>query len=293
MINKGLSYIGIFFLYLVSLLPFWFLYLISDVIFVLVYHVIGYRRGVVRENLANSFPEKSEAERREIERKFFRYFADLVVETVKCISISEKTILTRMNVLNTELLDEYFGKGKSVIGAVGHYGNWEIAAQRFSFITGERRMIIYKPLSNKIYDDFFIRIRSRFGATLVAMRNTLRKMAEYRKNLSISVLVADQTPVKHEAHYFTTFLNQPTAVFLGVEKVSKMLDAVVIFCDIKRVKRGYYTCTFVPLTETPKATAEYEITELHVKYLESMIRREPQYWLWSHRRWKFKPEDKH
>ncbi len=121
----------------------------------------------------------------------------------------------------------------------------------------------------------------------------MRKIGENRNELTVSVLVGDQTAVMHEVNYFTSFLNQPTAVFLGIEKISKAVDAVVVFYDMKRVKRGYYTYTLVPLTENAKQTAEYEITDAHVHYLEEMIRREPQYWLWSHRRWKFKPEDKH
>lgn len=293
MINKGLSYIGIGFLYLVSLLPFWFLYLIADVLFIVIYYITGYRRKVVQQNLRNAFPDKSEQERNEIERDFFRYFADLIVEIVKGITLSERQLIKRIKILNVELINGYFEQGRSVIGAVGHYGNWEMSALSLGVITDKPRLIVYKPLSNKIFERFFIYVRSRFGATQVAMKNTLRKLSEVRRQVSITVLVADQTPVRHEAHYFTTFLNQPTAVFLGVEKLAKMMDAVVVFCDLKRVKRGHYTCTFVPLAENPKQTAEYEVTELHVKYLENMIRQQPQYWLWTHRRWKFKPEDTH
>ncbi|MCC8407642.1 lysophospholipid acyltransferase family protein [Mucilaginibacter sp. UR6-1] len=293
MINKGLSYIGIGFLYLVSLLPFWFLYLIADVLFVVIYYVTGYRRKVVQQNLRNAFPEKSDEEREKIERDFFRYFADLIVEIIKGITLSERQIIKRIKILNADLINGYFEQGRNVIGAVGHYGNWEMSALSLGVITDKPRIIVYKPLSNKLFERFFIYVRSRFGATLVAMKNTLRKLSEVRRQISITVLVADQTPVRHEAHYFTTFLNQPTAVFLGVEKLAKMMDAVVVFCDLKLVKRGHYTCTFVPLTENPKQTAEYEVTELHVKYLENMIRQEPRYWLWTHKRWKFKPEDKH
>ncbi|RVU00805.1 lauroyl acyltransferase [Mucilaginibacter limnophilus] len=291
MINKGLSYVGIGILYLISLLPFWLLYLIADVLFVLMYYVIGYRRKVVQDNLKNAFPEKGAEERQLIERRFFRYFADLVVETIKGITISEKSLRQRMQVPNIEIIEKYFGEGRNIIGAVGHYCNWEMGALGFSIYTNKNRVIVYKPLSSEIFDNFFIKVRSRFGATLVSMKNTLRKLVELKNELTMSVLVADQTPVQHEAHFFTEFLNQPTAVFLGIEKLAKLTNAVVVFCDIKRVKRGYYTCTFVPLAEEPKQTAEYEITKLHVKYLESMIKHEPQYWLWSHRRWKFKSRE--
>lgn len=291
MIKKGLSRLGAFFLYLMSLLPFWALYIIADFLFVVIYYIVGYRRKVVQENLNNAFPEKTTEERRIIEKEYFKYLADLIVESIKMISASKKTIVKHVWPTNPEVIDNYFAEGKSIIGAVGHYCNWELAGLRFGFFTENRRIIVYKPLTNDYFDQFFIKMRSRFGATLVAMKDTARAMVKYKNELSFSVLVADQTPVKHEAHYFTEFLNQPTAVFLGIEKLAKLTNSVVIFCDVKRVKRGYYTYTFVPLIENPKETAPYEITEAHVKYLDSMIRREPQYWLWSHRRWKFKPED--
>ncbi len=291
MVKKGFTWLGIAFLYLTSLLPFWFLYILSDILFVIIYYVVHYRRDVVQQNLANAFPEKTVEERHDIERRYYRYLADLIVETVKMITVSEKQIQKRVVATNAELVHEYFAKGKSIIAVAGHYCNWEMAALNFNFVTDKRFMIVYKPLSNQIFDDFFIRIRSRFGGQPVAMKQTLRKMVEYRKELTVSVLVGDQTPVKHEVNYFTTFLNQPTAVFLGIEKIAKTIDAAVVFYDMKRVKRGYYTYTLVPLTENAKQTAEYEITEMHVQYLDSIIRKVPQYWVWSHRRWKFGPED--
>jgi KDO2-lipid IV(A) lauroyltransferase len=293
MLKKGLIRLGILFLYLISLLPFWLLYIISDVLFVIIYHIVHYRRAVVQQNLANAFPEKSIEERRDIERKYYHYLADLIVETVKMITVSEKQIQKRVVATNAGLVHEYFAKGKSIIAVAGHYCNWEMAALNFNFVTDKRFMIVYKPLNNEIFNGFFIQIRSRFGGQPVAMKQTMRKMVEYRKELTVSVLVGDQTPGVNEVNYFTTFLNQPTAVFLGIEKISKTIDAAVVFYDMKRVKRGYYTYTLVPLTENPKQTAEHELTEMHVQYLEGMIRKEPQYWLWSHRRWKFKPEDKH
>jgi len=291
MLKKAALNLGILFLYLISLLPFWFLYGVSDVIYLLLYYIVGYRKVVVRTNLANSFPEKSVEERLKIEKQYFKYLADLLVETVKMISISEASLRKRMKPTNPELVDHYFKQGRSIIAAAGHYCNWELAALGFSLLTKEKRIIVYKPLSNEGFNTFFNKIRGRFGAILVAMKQTLRTMISLKKQLTFSVLVSDQTPVRHEINYFTTFLNQPTAVFLGIEKLAKLIDAVVIFYKIDRVKRGYYTYTLVPLIEQPKQTAEYEITEAHVKFLEKIIQDNPQYWLWSHRRWKFMPED--
>lgn len=292
MINKGLSRLGISFLYLLSLLPFWMLYLISDFLFLIVYYVIGYRRKVVHENLANSFPEKSEQERRIIEKKYFQYLCDLMVETVKMITIPQKAVAKRVRPTNLEVMDAYFKQGRSIIGAVGHYCNWEVANLGLSAYFNATLLVVYKPLTNKVFDDFFIKMRSRLGSILVAMKNITRTMVKYKDDPTFALLVADQTPVKHEAVYFTDFLNQPTAFFLGIEKLAKLTDQVVVFCDVKRVKRGYYEYTFIPIEDKPKQTAEYEITNAYIKCLEEMIRREPQYWLWSHRRWKFKPEDK-
>ena len=290
MIRKWLSKVGTIFLFLVSLLPFWLLYIVSDLLFVFLYYIIGYRKAVVRENLRNSFPEKSEVERLIIERKYFKYLADLTMETIKSISISKKEVQRRMLPTNPELMEHYFSQGKSIIAAAGHYCNWEMATLSFGFLTDKRRVVIYKTQSNIVFNNFFNRTRSRFGATMVAMKQTLRKMIEYKNELTFSVLVSDQTPAIGEANYFTTFLNQPTAVFLGIEKLTKVTDCVVIFYRIDLVKRGYYTYTFVPLVENTKQTKPYEITDSHVRYLETLIREKPEYWLWSHRRWKIKPE---
>jgi KDO2-lipid IV(A) lauroyltransferase len=291
MLRKAALNTGIFFLYLVSLLPFWFLYGVADAIFLILYYVIRYRRGVVKLNLKNSFPERTEAERNKIERRYYRYMADLMVETIKMITVSEKSLRKRMKPTNPELVDHYFKQGRSIIAAAGHYCNWEMAALAFGLLTNEKRIIVYKPQTNDVFNDMFNRVRARFGAILVAMKQTLRTMIAFKNDLTFSVLVSDQTPNMHEINYFTNFLNQPTAVFLGIEKLAKLIDAVVIFYRIDRVRRGYYTYTLVPLIEQPKQTTDHEITEAHVRYLEKLIQEKPQYWLWSHRRWKYRPED--
>lgn len=294
MIKKGLSRIGLFFLYLISLLPFWFLYLVSDLLYLIVYHLVGYRKTVVRQNLANSFPEKTKAERLQIEKKYFRYLCDLMVETIKLFSISRAEVRRRMTPEHPDtnkVMNDFFAQGRSLIGAVGHYGNWELAALLFSTLTEEERVIVYKPLASEVSDKAFKKMRSRFGATLVAMKDILRKLVALRGKLSFTVLVSDQTPVQESVQYFINFLNQPTAVFLGVEKLAQMTNSVVVFCDVKIIKRGYYSYNFVPLVTEPKNTAEHEITDIHVAHLENLIKTAPQYWLWSHKRWKFKPRN--
>ena len=291
MINKGLSRLGVFFLYLMSLLPFWILYLISDFLFVVIYYIVGYRRKVVQENLRNAFPEKSDKERHSIEKKYFKYLADLMVETVKMVTASEKSISKRISAPNAHVVTDYLKQGKSVMLAVGHYGNWEMSALKVSLLLDKRLLIVYKPLTNNVINDFFNNMRTRFGAEMVAMKNVLRTIVKAKDETIMSVFVADQTPVKHEATYFTTFLNQPTAFFLGIEKIAKLTNPVVIFCDLQYKKRGHYEYKAITLTENPRETAEHEITKAYVICLENMIKRDPPYWLWSHRRWKFKPED--
>ncbi|MEO8886943.1 MAG: lysophospholipid acyltransferase family protein [Mucilaginibacter sp.] len=291
MIKKGLFRLGIFFLYLISLLPFWILYLIADFLFVVLYYLVGYRRKVTQENLRNAFPEKTQKEREHIEKEYYKYLADLIVETVKMISISKAEMQRRVVPTNPEIIQHYFDRGKSISAVAGHYCNWEWAGSEFSI--ANPLFIIYKPLNNKLFDEFFKKVRAKFGGVPISMKQTLRTMLQHKNELTVTVFAGDQTPVREDTNYFTDFLNQPTAVFLGIEKIAKMIDSVVIFYDMRRVKRGYYTYTIVPLTENAKETAPHEITNAHVKYLESMINREPQYWLWSHRRWKFKPEDIH
>lgn len=293
MIVKALTKVAIFFLYLLSLLPFWVLYLIADAVFIILFYVTRYRRKVVQQNLQNAFPEKTETERKQIERQFYGFLADLMVEAIKLITISERQLKKHFTLNNPELLDTFFSQQKSVLGALGHYGNWEMAAQILGFSTKKKKLFIYKPLENEVFDLFLRKLRSRFGSIPVSMKATLRTLVNLKNEPKFTVFVSDQTPVREETQYFTQFLNQPTAVFLGIEKMAKMTNDPVIFCDIRVVKRGHYCCTFVPLMNEPKLSTEHAITNLHVQYLEKVIREAPQYWLWSHKRWKFKPEDIH
>ncbi|MDF3076460.1 MAG: lauroyl acyltransferase [Sphingobacteriaceae bacterium] len=286
MVNAFFSRIVVFFLYLVSLLPFWFLYLISDLIFLILYHIVKYRRDVVQGNLGRSFPNKSSAELQLIEKQYYEYLADMMIESVKMISLPKKSALKHFVYTNPEILETYFSAGRSVVAAAGHYANWEMG-NVMPLCNSGLNMVVYKPLANKVFENLFHKIRTRYGAVMVPMKLALRKIVEYRKQITLSVFVSDQTPHYHETQYFTTFLNQTTAIFLGIEKIAKLTNSPVVFLDVRLVKRGYYTCTFVPLIENPQETAEHEITEAHVRYLEKMIMEKPQYWLWSHKRWKF------
>jgi KDO2-lipid IV(A) lauroyltransferase len=291
MIKRTFFSLALGLLYLLSLLPFSILYVISDILYFTLYHLSKYRRHIVDENLRNAFPQKSVKERALITKQYYHHLADLIVESVKLFSMSQKEVKKRMIVHNPEVITEGFKNGQSVIGVLGHYGNWELGALRFSQLFKEPRIIVYKRLSNGFFDERLKQVRSKFGATLVEMKGAMRMLVEHRNEKTVTVLVGDQTPARAEISYYTTFLNQPTAVFLGVEKLAKLTNSEVVFCDVRRISRGHYECTFVPMFSKPKATLEYEITNAHVRYLEEVILSAPQYWLWSHRRWKFKPEE--
>ena len=284
------SSIANFFVYLISLLPFWVLYRLSDVLYVFLYHVFGYRKAVVAENLRNAFPEKSEKERREITRKFYRFLPDLIVESIKMRSISAEQARKRMAIYGIEELERHFAAGKAVVGVTAHYANWELGIHRLSLLTEHPVLIIYKPLHNKTIDTLYNAIRSRFGAVMVPMKQTLRKIVAHRQQPHISIFVADQTPMHRDSDYFIRFLNQDTLVYTGAEKIAKMTNFPVVFCHIDRVSRGQYCCTFKTLVENPAEIPDHGITDIHNRFTEDIIRQKPEWWLWSHRRWKRKPK---
>ncbi len=273
-------------LYLLSLLPFPVLYLIADIVYVIIYYIVGYRKNVARDNLKNSFPEMSERRRREIEKKYFHFLADMMLECVKMLSISKKSIQRRFHLNNPELVKGYLDQGRPVVIVTAHYGNWEWGSLSLSASYDYPLVIIFKPQSNKEAEALMNKVRSRFNAIMVAMRQTLRTLVSFKGRSYWTVFLGDQTPVRHEVNYFTTFLNQKTPVFLGTEKIAKITNAVVIYSVPLLVRRGYYEVNFELITEQPQQTAEFEITEAHTRLLENSINNRPEYWLWSHKRWK-------
>ncbi|WP_090604242.1 lysophospholipid acyltransferase family protein [Parapedobacter koreensis] len=279
-----------FFVYLISLLPFWALYVLSDLLYLLLYHLIGYRKAVVYENLRNAFPEKTNEEHKQIARKFYRFLPDLIVEAIKMRSIAADEVEKRIVIHQLEEVERHFKAGKGVIGVTAHYANWELGIHRLSLLTKNPVLIIYKPLHNQTVNFIYNAIRSRFGATMVPMKQTLRQIIAHRQQPHISIFVADQTPMYRDSDYFIPFLNQDTLVYTGAEKIAKMTNFPVVFCHIDRIKRGYYSCTFTTLVENPAEVPGHGITDIHNKFTEDIIRRKPEWWLWSHRRWKRKPK---
>jgi len=242
-------------------------------------------------NLRNSFPEKTPEELKLISKKYYRFLSDMLLESLKMMNISEQQIRRRFRINNQEEVEQYLGAGQAVTAVTGHYGNWEWGSLILSAMVKYPALITYKPLSNKEFECILNGMRGKFGAILVPMKGTLRKVIGMRGKSFLSVLVGDQTPSGEEVTYFTEFLNQPTAVFLGIEKIAKISNGPVVFCHINRYKRGHYECNFTTLFKDPKETAEKEITNAHTRFLEEIIRKKPELWLWSHKRWKHKPEN--
>lgn len=274
-------------IYLVSILPFWLLYGLADFLFVILFFIIRYRRTVVYRNLKNAFPEKSENELRQIERSFYRYLCDLFLETFKTLTISKENAIERCNFTKgtIELFDRYYEAEKSVIVVMGHFGNWEWAGNTFSLLQKQQLYVIYHPLTNKQFDKLMYTMRTRFGTRLYAMKDTLREMINNRNEINATAFIADQSP-SPEGAYWTTFLNQETPVFIGTEKIARKMNFPVVYVTVERLKRGKYLVHAETLCEEPAKTADGEISELHTRKLESDIRKQPEIWLWSHKRWK-------
>jgi Kdo2-lipid IVA lauroyltransferase/acyltransferase len=275
--------------WVVTLLPMRILYVFSDFLYIILYYVISYRRKVVAENLRNSFPEKSAGELKTIEKKFYRHLADLMIEILKLTHMSREQSLNRMKITNVELLERLYDEGRDVIAVIGHYNNWEWL-KSLIFHTKFQTVSIYKPLQDKRFDRFLLGLRGREGMILTPMSLIIREILEAKKNnrKSIYSFITDQTPPRGDIKYWTTFLNQDTPVYLGVEKIASKYDMAVVFFNVTKVKRGYYSYCPELLFEHTKGLPEHEITEKHVRRLEEIIREKPEYWIWSHRRWKHK-----
>ena len=284
-----LFYIVIFHAYCISIQPFWVLYRYADILYFLLYHVFGYRKKVIFENLTRSFPEKDEAEIRKIARQYYRHMADLILESFKLITISKKQVAKRCRFNDLSLFERYADSNQHIIIVMGHLGNWELAGHAMQVLAPNEMMAIYRPLSNKYFDRFMRRLRTRFGGSVVEMNEVFRKMLRYPNSGSIgTVFIADQTPQPDKA-YWTTFLNQPTPVFLGTEKIAKKVGQPVIYAAVNKRKRGYYEINLQLISEDPTSTTAGELSEAHTRLLEQDILTTPYNWLWSHRRWKHKP----
>lgn len=275
--------------YVFSLLPMRVHYVISDLMFWLLYKLVGYRRDVVRKNLTESFPEKSEEELQRIERGFYHFFCDYLVETVKLMTISREEMKRRVVFKHAELVDEIMGSGQSIALYLGHYCNWEWVSSIPLWLNPNAWCgQVYHPLENKNFDKLFLKIRERMDAHSIAMQDTLREVVNHKRNNQPIIIgyISDQVPYWTNIHHWVNFLNHDTPVLTGTERIVHKMGHAVLYLDIHRVRRGYYEAEFKLVTREPQKMKDFELTDIYFEMLEKSIRRSPEFWLWSHNRWK-------
>ena len=271
-------------IYLIALLPFSLLYRVSDFF----YHVLrftGYRQAIVLKNLRNSFPLKTQNEIEELSKAYYSYLCDLTLESLKTMRMTEKQARERCIFKSEKWLDQLCIEKQSIIIVMGHYGNWEWAGPSFTLNSIFQLVVIYRPLSNTYFEKMMSDMRTKFGTQITPVNHTLRNMVANRCHVTATAFIADQTATKGNA-YWTTFLNQDTAVFTGPEKLAVKFNYPVVYMNVTRIRRGYYEVSPELLFADPQGTTEGEISETFTKRLERDIIQDPAIWLWSHRRWK-------
>lgn len=272
----------------ISLLPYKVLYVFSDGLFYLMYYVIKYRKAVVLKNISRSFPEKKPVEHTNIAKQFYRHFCDVILESFKIFTISEDEVKKRMIVVNPELFTPFYEQKRSIIFAGGHFNNWELFAVAINPPVKHQVIAIYKRLRNKYFDEKMRQSRGKFGLKLISTKVVKEEFETEKQNLTATIFAIDQSPSKANNCYWTTFLNQETAVAFGTEKYAKEYNYPVVFGHIEKVKRGFYQLKISLITAEPTEAAPGEIMEKLTKTLENDIIANPQYWLWTHKRWKLK-----
>lgn len=281
------------FLWVLALAPLRILHILSDLIFVILYWGIRYRRKVVWENLTNAFPEKSDDEKRRISERFFRHLCDYFFETIKMIHMSSDEVKRRIEYDNSYLTVKAKEK-KNIVGMMGHSANWEWLTA-ISLMDDYHWAVPYHPLrSSPHFDKFMKDLRSKFGAEPVPMKRIYKRLMEINRSdeLFVAGMIADQSPPNAKNRHWLTFLNQDTAVMEGSERIAQKTKSPVVYCKMLKVKRGYYKIVLIPITDNIENEEDFFVTKRYFELLEEHIREQPEYWLWSHRRWKRKrPEN--
>jgi len=272
----------------ISYLPLGVLYSVSDFMYLMLYKVFKYRQKVVRTNLVNSFPEKTMDEIAKIEQKFYSHFCDIIVESIRLFSIGKKELKARNKMINPEMMDTLYDEGKSVILVGGHYNNWETGAAILSQYVKHHIVGIYAPLSNQFFNSKILNSRERFGMEMLSKKIVKAGFEKNKDKITATIFATDQSPTHSKTVHWTTFLNQPTAVLLGSEIYAKDYDYPVVYIEVSKIKRGYYELEAKLLEKNPIQTPYGYITETHTRWLENKIKEIPQYWLWTHKRWKRK-----
>ncbi|WP_107039836.1 lysophospholipid acyltransferase family protein [Brumimicrobium mesophilum] len=273
------------FIYPLSLLPLRVMYLFTDFFYLLLISVIPYRRSVVRGNIERSFPEKSTKEKRKIERQFYRHLTDLLAEGAKNLSISEKQLLKRFKVENPEIMEELYAKNKDVLLVSGHYNNWEWLITGQNLLFKHQAVGIGMPLSNGFWDKKLNARRSRFGMKVIHAKIVHEFLKSNSATIS-TLILADQSPGNSKKCYWMEFLNQTSGIIFGPEMLANQYDQAVVYFSLHKVKRGHYSMQLKEITSTPRELEYGEITERFAHLLEETINEAPQYWIWSHKRWK-------
>jgi KDO2-lipid IV(A) lauroyltransferase len=278
----------------ISLLPFGLLMLLSKLLYFLVWHVTGYRKKVVLQNLKIAFPEKEEKERKRLARAFYRHFSELIMETVGLLTVSAKSMRGRI-MLDPEshkIMARYYNEGKMAVMLTAHYGNWEWMGPGFNLAHSGQIIAAYRPQSAKIFDYLIFKTRMRFYELLIPFNQVARKIVSISRSgqPAVFALLADQRP-KPDTAYWMPFFGVETSFYSGPEKLARKLGLPVLFCAIRKQKPGRYLINVRIITEDPKSLPEKQITAQYAALLEQEIRRAPQYWLWSHRRWKGLPSE--
>ena len=274
-------------LWFVSILPFRLLYAVSDVLYVVLYNIVGYRKQTVQENLKLVFPDKSEAERQLITKRFYHHLCDMILEAIKSMSISVEDMKARFKFTNIELIKEFEKQNKSIVLMCAHYGSWEWIFIIQTYVKF-RGYAVYKRLNNRYFDKLVRGIRARYNSYLVTTKETIPTLIENKKKgvLTMNGFVSDQTPKKGKAYHWNTFMGIEVPIHTGAEMLAKKLDMPVIFFSVKRIKRGFYETTFQTLAEQPNEYKNYAITDQFLKHVEQQIIEAPEYYLWTHKRWK-------
>lgn len=262
-------------------------------LYYILYHIVGYRKKVVFKNLTNSFPHKPKEEITTLAKAFYRHLSDLIVESVKLFSISEKEVLKRFKVVNPEVLDAYADKNQSVILIGGHYSNWEMLAVAINLQIKHQPVALYTKLSNPFFEKVMLSSRGKYGLRMISTKNIGPFFNGESDHNTATIFGADQSPTHNKKVVWTTFLNQETALAFGSEKYAKLKDYPVVFGAISKVKRGHYEFKLSVITDKPNETEHGYISVQHTKKLEQQILEKPEFWLWTHKRWKRvrKPEE--